>query len=196
MMTKKDFSNSVYKLNQQIESLKKQEKYHYDDNDTREELPVHDRKKINKKINNMAKLRDNIIVDNKKYKKESKQIRDNIVTVPEKKAKKKNNNVKEKIAKEEGLSLEETIKFQKLENEMHSLYDKVNDVVDDIEYTKTIELNPNLLNNNIEKSISKINKTIDEVSISRLDKIKQVLAFIFCILLILFVLFILFVTNF
>lgn len=195
-MTKKDFSNSVYKLNQQIESLKKQEKYHYDDNDTREELPVHDRKKINKKINNMAKLRDNIIVDNKKYKKESKQIRDNIVTVPEKKAKKKNNNVKEKIAKEEGLSLEETIKFQKLENEMHSLYDKVNDVVDDIEYTKTIELNPNLLNNNIEKSISKINKTIDEVSISRLDKIKQVLAFIFCILLILFVLFILFVTNF
>lgn len=79
---------------------------------------------------------------------------------------------------------------------MHSLYDKVNDVVDDIEYTKTIELNSNVLNNNIEKSISKINKTIDEVSINRLDEIKQVLAFIFCILLILFVLFILFVTNF
>ena len=195
-MPKKDFSNSVDKLNQQIESLKNQKKYHYDENDTREELPVHNRKEISKIVNNKAKLRDNIIVDNKKYKKESKQIRDNIVTVPEKKAKKKNNNVKEKIAKEEGLSLEETIKFQKLENEMHSLYDKVNDVVDDIEYTKTIELNHNLLNNNIEKSISKINKTIDEVSISRLDKIKQVLAFIFCILLILFVIFILFVTNF
>ena len=65
-----------------------------------------------------------------------------------------------------------------------------------IEYTKTIELNSNVLNNNIEKSISKINKTIDEISINRLDEIKQVLAFIFCILLILFVLFILFVTNF
>ena len=184
MMPKKNFSNSVDKLNQQIEYLKKKEKYHYNDNDTREELPVHDRKKINKTINNTSKLRENIIVDSKKYKKESKQIRDNIVTIPEKKVKK------------EGLSSEETIKFRKLENEMHSLYDKVNDVVDDIECTKTIELNSNVLNNNIEKSISKINKTIDEVSINRLDEIKQVLAFIFCILLILFVLFILFVTNF
>lgn len=196
MMPKKNFSNSVDKLNQQIEYLKKKEKYHYNDNDTREELPVHDRKKINKTINNTSKLRENIIVDSKKYKKESKQIRDNIVTIPEKKVKKKNNNAKEIITKEEGLSSEETIKFRKLENEMHSLYDKVNDVVDDIEYTKTIELNSNVLNNNIEKSISKINKTIDEISINRLDEIKQVLAFIFCILLILFVLFILFVTNF
>ena len=196
MMPKKNFSNSVDKLNQQIEYLKKKEKYHYNDNDTREELPVHDRKKINKTINNTSKLRENIIVDSKKYKKESKQIRDNIVTIPEKKVKKKNNNAKEIITKKEGLSLDETIKFKKLEKEMHSLYDKVNDVVDDIEYTKTIELNSNVLNNNIEKSISKINKTIDEVSINKLDEIKQVLAFIFCILLILFVLFILFVTNF
>ena len=130
-MPKKNFSNSVDKLNQQIEYLKKKEKYHYNDNDTREELPVHDRKKINKTINNTSKLRENIIVDSKKYKKESKQIRDNIVTIPEKKVKEKNNNAKEIITKEEGLSSEETIKFRKLENEMHSLYDKVNDVVDD-----------------------------------------------------------------
>ena len=105
MMPKKNFSNSVDKLNQQ---LKKKEKYHYNDNDTREELPVHDRKKINKTINNTSKLRENIIVDSKKYKKESKQIRDNIVTIPEKKVKEKNNNAKEIITKEEGLSSEET----------------------------------------------------------------------------------------
>ena len=199
MMPKKNFSNSVDKLNQQIEYLKKKEKYHYNDNDTREELPVHDRKKINKTINNTSKLRENIIVDSKKYKKESKQIRDNIVTIPEKKVKEKNNNAKEIITKEEGLSSEETIKFRKLENEMHSLYDKVNDVVDDIENTKTIELDQDIIDKainktNFEKNISKISKDIDDIDQDNLNKIVNTLAIIFGVLLFLFLIFIIFIS--
>ena len=206
IMPKSVYNNSVDKLNKQIKSLESQDKSFNKYKDIKEEVPVLNRKDFTNKYPkkstknekyNKNKIRDNIIVDNKKYKKESKPIHDKIITIPDKKEKSipKKEAINKKD-KEEGLSSEETIKFRKLENEMHSLYDKVNDVVDDIEYTKTIELNSNVLNNNIEKSISKINKTIDEVSINRLDEIKQVLAFIFCILLILFVLFILFVTNF
>lgn len=206
IMPKSVYNNSVDKLNKQIKSLESQDKSFNKYIDIKEEVPVLNRKDFTNKYPkkstknekyNKNKIRDNIIVDNKKYKKESKPIHDKIITIPDKKEKSipKKEAINKKD-KEEGLSSEETIKFRKLENEMHSLYDKVNDVVDDIEYTKTIELNSNVLNNNIEKSISKINKTIDEVSINRLDEIKQVLAFIFCILLILFVLFILFVTNF
>ena len=140
-MPKSVYNNSVDKLNKQIKSLESQDKSFNKYKDIKEEVPVLNRKDFTNKYPkkstknekyNKNKIRDNIIVDNKKYKKESKPIHDKIITIPDKKEKSipKKEAINKKD-KEEGLSSEETIKFRKLENEMHSLYDKVNDVVDD-----------------------------------------------------------------
>ena len=208
-MPKSVYNNSVDKLNKQIKSLESQDKSFNKYKDIKEEVPVLNRKDFTNKYPkkstknekyNKNKIRDNIIVDNKKYKKESKPIHDKIITIPDKKEKsipkKEAINRKEK---EEGLSSEETIKFRKLENEMHSLYDKVNDVVDDIENTKTIELDQDIIDKainktNFEKNISKISKDIDDIDQENLNKIVNTLAIIFGVLLFLFLIFIIFIS--
>lgn len=208
-MPKSVYNNSVDKLNKQIKSLENQDKSFNKYKDIKEEVPVLNRKDFTNKYPkkstknekyNKNKIRDNIIVDNKKYKKESKPIHDKIITIPDKKEKsipkKEAINRKEK---EEGLSSEETIKFGKLENEMHSLYDKVNDVVDDIENTKTIELDQDIIDKainktNFEKNISKISKDIDDIDQDNLNKIVNTLAIIFGVLLFLFLIFIIFIS--
>ena len=208
-MPKSVYNNSVDKLNKQIKSLESQDKSFNKYKDIKEEVPVLNRKDFTNKYPkkstknekyNKNKIRDNIIVDNKKYKKESKPIHDKIITIPDKKeksiSKKEAINRKEK---EEGLSSEETIKFRKLENEMHSLYDKVNDVVDDIENTKTIELDQDIIDKainktNFEKNISKISKDIDDIDQDNLNKIVNTLAIIFGVLLFLFLIFIIFIS--
>ncbi len=208
-MPKSVYNNSVDKLNKQIKSLESQDKSFNKYKDIKEEVPVLNRKDFTNKYPkkstknekyNKNKIRDNIIVDNKKYKKESKPIHDKIITIPDKKEKsipkKEAINRKEK---EEGLSSEETIKFRKLENEMHSLYDKVNDVVDDIENTKTIELDQDIIDKainktNFEKNISKISKDIDDIDQDNLNKIVNTLAIIFGVLLFLFLIFIIFIS--
>lgn len=208
-MPKSIYNNSVDKLNKQIKSLESQDKSFNKYKDIKEEVPVLNRKDFTNKYPkkstknekyNKNKIRDNIIVDNKKYKKESKPIHDKIITIPDKKEKsipkKEAINRKEK---EEGLSSEETIKFRKLENEMHSLYDKVNDVVDDIENTKTIELDQDIIDKainktNFEKNISKISKDIDDIDQDNLNKIVNTLAIIFGVLLFLFLIFIIFIS--
>ena len=208
-MPKSVYNNSVDKLNKQIKSLESQDKSFNKYKDIKEEVPVLNRKDFTNKYPkkstknekyNKNKIRDNIIVDNKKYKKESKPIHDKIITIPDKKEKsipkKEAINRKEK---EEGLSSEETIKFGKLENEMHSLYDKVNDVVDDIENTKTIELDQDIIDKainktNFEKNISKISKDIDDIDQDNLNKIVNTLAIIFGVLLFLFLIFIIFIS--
>lgn len=208
-MPKSVYNNSVDKLNKQIKSLENQDKSFNKYKDIKEEVPVLNRKDFTNKYPkkstknekyNKNKIRDNIIVDNKKYKKESKPIHDKIITIPDKKEKsipkKEAINRKEK---EEGLSSEETIKFRKLENEMHSLYDKVNDVVDDIENTKTIELDQDIIDKainktNFEKNISKISKDIDDIDQENLNKIVNTLAIIFGVLLFLFLIFIIFIS--
>lgn len=208
-MPKSVYNNSVDKLNKQIKSLESQDKSFNKYKDIKEEVPVLNRKDFTNKYPkkstknekyNKNKIRDNIIVDNKKYKKESKPIHDKIITIPDKKEKsipkKEAINRKEK---EEGLSSEETIKFGKLENEMHSLYDKVNDVVDDIENTKTIELDQDIIDKainktNFEKNISKISKDIDDIDQENLNKIVNTLAIIFGVLLFLFLIFIIFIS--
>ena len=208
-MPKSVYNNSVDKLNKQIKSLENQDKSFNKYKDIKEEVPVLNRKDFTNKYPkkstknekyNKNKIRDNIIVDNKKYKKESKPIHDKIITIPDKKEKsipkKEAINRKEK---EERLSSEETIKFRKLENEMHSLYDKVNDVVDDIENTKTIELDQDIIDKainktNFEKNISKISKDIDDIDQDNLNKIVNTLAIIFGVLLFLFLIFIIFIS--
>ena len=208
-MPKSVYNNSVDKLNKQIKSLENQDKSFNKYKDIKEEVPVLNRKDFTNKYPkkstksekyNKNKIRDNIIVDNKKYKKESKPIHDKIITIPDKKEK----SIPKKEAinrkdKEEGLSSEETIKFGKLENEMHSLYDKVNDVVDDIENTKTIELDQDIIDKainktNFEKNISKISKDIDDIDQENLNKIVNTLAIIFGVLLFLFLIFIIFIS--
>ena len=208
-MPKSVYNNSVDKLNKQIKSLESQDKSFNKYKDIKEEVPVLNRKDFTNKYPkkstksekyNKNKIRDNIIVDNKKYKKESKPIHDKIITIPDKKEK----SIPKKEAinrkdKEEGLSSEETIKFGKLENEMHSLYDKVNDVVDDIENTKTIELDQDIIDKainktNFEKNISKISKDIDDIDQDNLNKIVNTLAIIFGVLLFLFLIFIIFIS--
>ena len=208
-MPKSVYNNSVDKLNKQIKSLESQDKSFNKYKDIKEEVPVLNRKDFTNKYPkkstksekyNKNKIRDNIIVDNKKYKKESKPIHDKIITIPDKKEK----SIPKKEAinrkdKEEGLSSEETIKFRKLENEMHSLYDKVNDVVDDIENTKTIELDQDIIDKainktNFEKNISKISKDIDDIDQENLNKIVNTLAIIFGVLLFLFLIFIIFIS--
>ena len=82
---------------------------------------------------------------------------------------------------------------------MHSLYDKVNDVVDDIENTKTIELDQDIIDKainktNFEKNISKISKDIDDIDQENLNKIVNTLAIIFGVLLFLFLIFIIFIS--
>lgn len=208
-MPKSVYNNSVDKLNKQIKSLESQDKSFNKYKDIKEEVPVLNRKDFTNKYPkkstknekyNKNKIRDNIIVDNKKYKKESKPIHDKIITIPDKKEKSipKKEAINKK-GKEEGLSSEETIKFRKLENEMHSLYDKVNDVVDDIENTKTIELDQDIIDKainktNFEKNISKISKDIDDIDQDNLNKIVNTLAIIFGVLLFLFLIFIIFIS--
>lgn len=208
-MPKSVYNNSVDKLNKQIKSLENQDKSFNKYKDIKEEVPVLNRKDFTNKYPkkstknekyNKNKIRDNIIVDNKKYKKESKPIHDKIITIPDKKEKSipKKEAINKKD-KEEGLSSEETIKFRKLENEMHSLYDKVNDVVDDIENTKTIELDQDIIDKainktNFEKNISKISKDIDDIDQENLNKIVNTLAIIFGVLLFLFLIFIIFIS--
>lgn len=208
-MPKSVYNNSVDKLNKQIKSLENQDKSFNKYKDIKEEVPVLNRKDFTNKYPkkstknekyNKNKIRDNIIVDNKKYKKESKPIHDKIITIPDKKEKSipKKEAINKKD-KEEGLSSEETIKFGKLENEMHSLYDKVNDVVDDIENTKTIELDQDIIDKainktNFEKNISKISKDIDDIDQDNLNKIVNTLAIIFGVLLFLFLIFIIFIS--
>ena len=208
-MPKSVYNNSVDKLNKQIKSLENQDKSFNKYKDIKEEVPVLNRKDFTNKYPkkstknekyNKNKIRDNIIVDNKKYKKESKPIHDKIITIPDKKEKSipKKEAINKKD-KEEGLSSEETIKFGKLENEMHSLYDKVNDVVDDIENTKTIELDQDIIDKainktNFEKNISKISKDIDNIDQDNLNKIVNTLAIIFGVLLFLFLIFIIFIS--
>ena len=209
IMPKSVQNNSVDKLYKQIKSLESQDKSFNKYKDIKEEVPVLNRKDFTNKYPkkstknekyNKNKIRDNIIVDNKKYKKESKPIHDKIITIPDKKEKSipKKEAINKKD-KEEGLSSEETIKFRKLENEMHSLYDKVNDVVDDIENTKTIELDQDIIDKainktNFEKNISKISKDIDDIDQENLNKIVNTLAIIFGVLLFLFLIFIIFIS--
>ena len=197
-MPKSVYNNSVDKLNKQIKSLENQDKSFNKYKDIKEEVPVLNRKDFTNKYPkkstknekyNKNKIRDNIIVDNKKYKKESKPIHDKIITIPDKKEKSipKKEAINKKD-KEEGLSSEETIKFRKLENEMHSLYDKVNDVVDDDIIDKAIN------KTNFEKNISKISKDIDDIDQENLNKIVNTLAIIFGVLLFLFLIFIIFIS--
>ena len=194
-MAKKSSNNAVKKLDKQIKDLENSIK-----EDKSETLPVLDKKKIeeemkktvttksnkkgkfekkensnkqkkskeNKKLSN---IRENIIVNDKKYKKKMKNnrpIRDTIVAVDSNKKKVDNTktidkekikeelelkkDAKEDIPVEEGLTSDETVKLKKLEEQMRTLYDRVNDVVNDLDYDDSGVFDIDLLSEEIEKS--------------------------------------------
>lgn len=212
-MAKKSSTNAVDKINKQINELEKNKKKKYKDDDV---IPVFDREKLNEEIKKKSsnsigkktykngsksnkKIRDSVIVNDKKYKNNDKDndktiIRDKIVTVDSKKKNidklKSENKNSSKIKKEEGLTEEETIKLKNLEEEMRDLYSSD-------EFSKTIKVNTNTSNKNDLKNIeNRIDEKLDDVSLGVLNKILYTLLIIFCALVFMFILFIIFISTF
>lgn len=162
--------------------------------------------KENKKSSN---IRENIIVNDKKYKKKMKNnrpIRDTIVAVDSNKKKVDNTktidkekikeelelkkDAKEDIPVEEGLTSDETVKLKKLEEQMRTLYDRVNDVVNDLDYDDSGVFDIDLLSEEIEKSnidnnqkkkykfknlkFNKINEKISDIGGETINKISDI----------------------
>lgn len=212
-MAKKSSTNAVDKINEQIKDLEKGKKKKYRDDDV---IPVFDREKLNEEIKKKSsnsigkksykkgsksnkKIRDTVIVNDKKYKNNDKDndktiIRDKIVTVDSKKKNidklKGENKNSSKIKKEEGLTEEETIKLKNLEEEMRDLYSSD-------EFSKTKKINTISSNKKDLKNIeSRIDEKLDDVSLGLLNKTLYILLIIFCILFLLFILFIVFISTF
>lgn len=211
-MAKKSSTNAVDKINEQIKKLENSKNKIDKDDDV---IPVFDRKKINdeikkksssnksknyyKKSNKSKKnIRDNVIVDDKKYKNnkdiDKTIIRDKIITVESKKKNidklNKENRKNKEIKKEEGLTEEETVKLKNLEDEMRDLYSSD-------EFSKTIKINTNTSNKNDLKSIeNRIDEKLDDVSLGVLNKILYILLIVFCALVFMFILFIVFISTF
>lgn len=214
-MAKKSSTNAVDKINEQIKDLEKSKKKIDKDDDV---TPVFDRKKLNDEIKKKSsnskdknsckksnktnkKIRDNVIVNDKKYKNINKDndndktiIRDKIITVDSKKKNidklKSENKNNSKLKKEEGLTEEETLKLKNLEEEMRDLYSSE-------EFSKTKKINTISSNKNSLKNIeSRIEEKLDDVSLGLLNKTLYILLVIFCTLFLMFVLFIAFISTF
>ena len=85
-----------------------------------------------------------------------------------------------------------------LEKEMRSLYDRVNDIVEDIEYEKTIIKNQDIILSDIKikEKEPEEKSTLDNINSSVLNKILLILFIIFMILFIIFLGFAIFVSTF
>ena len=212
-MAKKSSTNAVDKINEQIKDLEKSKKKIDKDDDV---IPVFDRKKLNDEVKKKSsnskdknsykksnktnkKIRDNVIVNDKKYKNIDKDndktmIRDKIITVDSKKKNidklKSENKNSSKLKKEEGLTEEETFKLKNLEDEMRNLYSSE-------EFSKTKKINTIFSNKNSLKNIeSRIDEKLDDVSLGLLNKTLYILLIIFCALFLMFILFIVFISTF
>ena len=159
--------------------------------------------KENKKSSN---IRENNIVNDKKKMKNNRHIRDTIVAVDSNKKKVDNTktidkekikeelelkkDAKEDIPVEEGLTSDETVKLKKLEEQMRTLYDRVNDVVNDLDYDDSGVFDIDLLSEEIEKSnidnnqkkkykfknlkFNKINEKISDIGGETINKISDI----------------------
>ena len=198
-MAKKSSTNAVDKINEQIKDLEKSKKKIDKDDDV---IPVFDRKKLNDEIKKKSsnsknknsykksnktnkKIRDNVIVNDKKYKNNDKDndktiIRDKIITVDSKKK-----NI-DKLKSEN----KNNSKLKKVEEEMRDLYSSE-------EFSKTKKINTISSNKNSLKNIeSRIDEKLDDVSLGLLNKTLYILLVIFCTLFLMFILFIAFISTF
>ncbi len=210
MASKKSSRNAMKKIDKQLDKLLK-EKREIDDTSTV------DRKEIQKKVReishkevkknttskNTVKNRsvkknnrksDAIVVQERKKKSNNSRKKEAIVVKErkEKPIKKKPIQKKEapkKVKKEKKVG-ESTMRLQKLEEEIRTLYDKVEDVVEDIESTKSVDVisGENLV---ITDVIVKDKEELEEEPYDRGGRILNIIALIlFVIFLIMFIMFI------
>ena len=136
-------------------------------------------------MKNNRPIRDTIVaVDSNK-----KKV-DNTKTIDKEKIKEElelKKDAKEDIPVEEGLTSDETVKLKKLEEQMRTLYDRVNDVVNDLDYDDSGVFDIDLLSEEIEKSnidnnqkkkykfknlkFNKINEKISDIGGETINKI-------------------------
>lgn len=76
---------------------------------------------------------------------------------------------------------ESTIKMKKLERHMRSLYDKVNSVVEDIDYVKTLDASQDVVISDIEvKENNKLTK-VDDINPDLLHRLTMILGIVFIV---------------
>lgn len=207
-MAKKSSGNAVAKINKQINELTS--KANIED---KESIPVISKKEIETVINKTTISKS---IPRKKNAKtstaKSKNSREKIIIADDNKKKNTNKTVtRGKTAKKQGLTnkknttnlkknsvddKESTIKIKKLEKEMRSLYDRVNDIVEDLDYQKTVTNTDDVILSDFLRK-EKIQETkLDKVSDSFLDKTLKIVFTIFMILFTTFIGFVIFVSTF
>ena len=138
MAKKKSNKNAMKKIDKQLDKLLKEKK-------EIEDIPVVDRREIEKKKNNINNKKDVVVTPSRKKKNSKKDavvVKERNNTTKKKNVEKKNLSKKRTKKQEKPKVSESTMRFQKLEEEIRTLYDKVEDVVDDIETNKTVDVIP------------------------------------------------------
>ena len=130
-MAKRSASKAISKLNKQISNLESKKEI-----EDKETIPI-----INKKEINKAKIKQNS-VNQKNTSSTNKNIKK---ATPNKSGSKTSTAKKTKVKNNSSKVSESTQKMLNLEKEMRSLYDRVNDIVEDIEYEKTIIKNQDII---------------------------------------------------
>ena len=182
-MAKKTSSNAVKKIDKQLDKLLKEKK-------ELEDIPVIDKKEIDKKIREDKRKNSTRGRASSTTRNSSKKKRSSVSSV----SKRKGVTSKRTINKKEEPKIgESTMKLQKLEIEIRSLYDKVNDVVEDIDLVKTVDESDNIL---IADVVVKDKELSTDDSIGFLGKVTLVLAAIFTILFIAFIIFVIYVCTY
>ena len=166
-------------------------------------------KTTNSKKKKNTKKKENIIVAPEKKKQIKKPpykkpiIKEKVIDIDSKEDEvipvKEKEEVKEDIIKPiEGTVLtkeekkEDKEKITSFENKIRTLYDRVNDVIEDIEYTKEINIVDNLV---VADTIDK-SKREEKINLFEFNKTIKILGIVFLILLIFFIIFIIYVCTF
>lgn len=183
-MAKRSASKAISKLNKQISNLESKKEI-----EDKETIPI-----INKKEINKAKIKQNS-VNQKNTSSTNKNIKK---ATPNKSGSKTSTAKKTKVKNNSSKVSESTQKMLNLEKEMRSLYDRVNDIVEDIEYEKTIIKNQDIILSDIKikEKEPEEKSTLDNINSSVLNKILLILFIIFMILFIIFLGFAIFVSTF
>lgn len=186
MAAKKSSKNAMKKIDKQLDILLKDKK-------EIEDIPVVDRKEIDKAVkekkkNNVKKSnrKSDALVVRERGRKNSKNKKEGIVAPSRKK--KENFEKKQKKVKVS----ESTMRLQKLESEIRSLYDKVEDVVEDIEFEKTVDTTEDVIISDIVIRNKESNE--EDIHYDLGDKILNgITMFLFVIFMIMFIAFVCFV---
>ena len=98
----------------------------------------------------------------------------------------------EKEVKSKEEKVNDKDKITSFENKFRTLYDRVNDVIEDIEYTKEISIIDNLV---VADTIDK-NKREEKINLFEFNKTIKILGIVFLVLLVFFIIFVIYVCTF